>query len=273
MATLDLGKVVGTDGKSATLEITGAQSLPYGSQPTVTEGSGSTALSRKYVLGIPEGKPGSGTPSGSGADINDDVISPETTYSSQKIESSLNELKEKNDAQDEAIANAGKVKSVNGKTGEVTLNASDVGALPSDGTAADANKLGGVDAEEYLLEANALNMKLIWPNASPTSTFGEVNLTDLDFAAGDMVTIVYKRKNDSTMYRSVSMYVQSSEAYVELFNAWSSIFTTRNVAISPGVISFSGGQSSVYGNTGTLTQDNSVAIPVYVFVQKGVRVE
>ena len=84
-----------------------------------------------------------------GSTIDDSTPAADKTYSSQKIESSLNELKEKNDAQDEAIANAGKVKSVNSKTGDVTLSASDVGALSSSGTAADSSKLGGEAASAY----------------------------------------------------------------------------------------------------------------------------
>lgn len=58
---------------------------------------------------------------------------------------------------DNAVANAGKVKSVNGKTGEVNLTASDVGALPSGGTAADSNKLGGKAPEYYIQPRNLLD--------------------------------------------------------------------------------------------------------------------
>lgn len=53
----------GKDGTAATFEITGATTLAYGATPTVTEASGSTAAARKYVVGIPAGKPGNdGTP-------------------------------------------------------------------------------------------------------------------------------------------------------------------------------------------------------------------
>lgn len=58
---------------------------------------------------------------------------------------------------DSAVANAGKVKSVNGKTGDVTLAAADVGALPSGGTAKDSNKLGGKAPEYYLQPRNLLD--------------------------------------------------------------------------------------------------------------------
>lgn len=54
---------------------------------------------------------------------------------------------------DNAVANAGKVKSVNDKTGDVTLTAADVGALPSDGTAANATQLNGNSAEFYAARA------------------------------------------------------------------------------------------------------------------------
>ena len=48
----------GEAGQAATIEIVGADSLPYGSAPTVTEEAGSTAQARRYKLRIPEGKPG-----------------------------------------------------------------------------------------------------------------------------------------------------------------------------------------------------------------------
>ena len=60
----------GADGQAATLEIVGADSLAYGSKPTVTEEEGSTPQARKYRLGIPEGKPGpSGTGDGESVEI------------------------------------------------------------------------------------------------------------------------------------------------------------------------------------------------------------
>ena len=49
----------GDPGTAATFEIVSATDLAYGTTPTVTEQSGSTAQARKYVVGIPAGKPGS----------------------------------------------------------------------------------------------------------------------------------------------------------------------------------------------------------------------
>lgn len=60
----------GADGQAATLEIVDAESLAYGSKPTVTEEAGSTPQARKYRLGIPEGKPGpNGTGDGGSVEI------------------------------------------------------------------------------------------------------------------------------------------------------------------------------------------------------------
>lgn len=88
------GDFKGETGNAATLEIVGADSLPYGDDPTVTEVSGSTAQARRYRIGIPAGKPGDSSESGSGggAGIDDGVVSDSTTYSSQKIESELGKL-------------------------------------------------------------------------------------------------------------------------------------------------------------------------------------
>lgn len=48
----------GTAGTAGTIAISGVESLPAGSAPTVTEASGSTSSARKYILGIPAGAPG-----------------------------------------------------------------------------------------------------------------------------------------------------------------------------------------------------------------------
>lgn len=48
----------GDPGQAATFEITGATALAYGAAPTITEQNDSTAQARKYVVGIPAGKPG-----------------------------------------------------------------------------------------------------------------------------------------------------------------------------------------------------------------------
>lgn len=51
--------VIGSgDGGAASVELTGAQALPYTAQPTVTEVAGSNYWTRKYQLGIPAGVPG-----------------------------------------------------------------------------------------------------------------------------------------------------------------------------------------------------------------------
>lgn len=58
----------GSDGQAATLELTGAESLPAGSTPTVVEQAGSTAQARKYLLQIPSGADGKdGRPGQDGA--------------------------------------------------------------------------------------------------------------------------------------------------------------------------------------------------------------
>lgn len=60
----------GEDGQAASFEIVGADSLAYGSEPTVTEEAGSTPQNRKYRLGIPEGKPGqAGTGEGGSVEL------------------------------------------------------------------------------------------------------------------------------------------------------------------------------------------------------------
>lgn len=48
----------GSDGQAATLELTGAESLPAGSAPAVVEQAGSTPQARKYLLKLPSGADG-----------------------------------------------------------------------------------------------------------------------------------------------------------------------------------------------------------------------
>lgn len=58
---------------------------------------------------------------------------------------------------EQAAKNGGKIDSVNGKTGDVVLNAGDVGALPSGGTAVNASKLGGKAPAYYVRPVNLLD--------------------------------------------------------------------------------------------------------------------
>lgn len=110
----------GADGQAATLEIVGADSLAYGSKPTVTEEAGSTPQARKYRLGIPEGKPG---PSGTGDGGSVEIDTTLTQYGQaadagatgnaisqekQAREQAVNELKEANETQDAEIAKRAK---------------------------------------------------------------------------------------------------------------------------------------------------------------------
>lgn len=106
----------GAAGQAATLEIVGADSLAYGSKPTVTEEAGSTPQERKYRLGIPEGKPGTnGTGEGGSVEIDTTLtqygqaadagaVGNAIGQEKRAREQAVNELKEANDAQDEEIA-------------------------------------------------------------------------------------------------------------------------------------------------------------------------
>lgn len=121
------------------------------------------------------------------------------------------------------------------------------------------------------LNDTKMSMKLLWKNSSPTSSFAGNQTLNLDIDVGDIVIILYTRKAESTYFvRSVISEVRANQYYVELFNAWSSIFTTRNAIISPGKIYFKAGKSSAYNNTGTLPENNSYAIPLEVYVIKEV---
>ena len=65
------------------------------------------------------------------------------------------------------------VTSVCGKTGEVTLTASDVGALAQGGTAADSSKLGGRTWDEHLLDIYPIgSIYMSVHSTSPASLFG-----------------------------------------------------------------------------------------------------
>lgn len=123
----------GADGQAATLEIVAADSLAYGSEPTVTEEAGSTPQARKYRLGIPEGKPG---PSGTGDGGSVEIDTTLTQYGQaadagatgnaisqekQAREQAVNELKETNEQQDNrltALEQAGGIATVEPADGD-----------------------------------------------------------------------------------------------------------------------------------------------------------
>jgi len=63
------------------------------------------------------------------------------------------------------------VTSVNGKAGDVQLEAVDVGALGANEQAADAGRLGGVDAQEYALKADIPDAKEMYSNLADNTDF------------------------------------------------------------------------------------------------------
>ena len=117
-----------------------------------------------------------------------------------------------------------------------------------------------------ILNDSKLSSRLLWQNIKPGNAFSPQTL-NLDFEDGDLIGIQYCRRAGSSVSRTVWCL---GTADVELFNAWSSMFTTRNVYVSNGEIVFYEGKTSVYNNNGTLTEDNSCAIPTHIFVIKGV---
>lgn len=105
----------GADGQAAMFEIVGADSLAYGSNPTVTEEAGSTPQNRKYRLGIPEGKPGTnGTGNGGSVELDNTLtkygqaadagaVGNAINQEKQARDQAVNELKEANAKQDERL--------------------------------------------------------------------------------------------------------------------------------------------------------------------------
>ena len=121
------------------------------------------------------------------------------------------------------------VTSVNKKTGDVVLSVQDVGALAADGTAKDAEKLGGKAPDEFASAAQAVpvggsegqvlakatdadndllwmtpakgvEMVLLWENASPTSNFGSQTMEVPGMSECNSVLIImtHNRVNANT---------------------------------------------------------------------------
>lgn len=100
------------------------------------------------------------------------------------------------------------VLSVNQKTGEVTLNAADVGALAEQGIAADSERLGGHLPEEFAKvgESGGIAMDLLWENASPTSQFAAQTIS-LDGDGYQMYMIVSGASSDGAYDKVIFLRV------------------------------------------------------------------
>lgn len=156
--------------------------------------------------------------------------------------------------------------------------AEQVGALPTDGTAADANKLGGKDASVYLLVEDAgLKMELLWENASPTSEFGEQSLSGAEgltmeeYDGAFVIACLNATETTVTFCAfvgkgntgAINWHDATSESYVR--------WAMRRFSVSGNGIAFDAGYRTTQ-NAGTfsIAKMNSYCIPLRVYGVKGV---
>lgn len=266
MATWDLGKVVGADGKSATLEITGVQNLPYGSDPVITEEVDSTPLARKYRLGIPAGKPGTNA-GGGGAGIDDGSVATDTTYSSVKIEAIANQL-----SQQKADKAGWTPNKIIGTDANGNLVAQD----PPEDNGGDAETLGGKPASDYLLKTEGLQMKLLKELDSPSSDFSEgtINVEGKDGCLYAILACTHKTITSENV--PMCIFPVGSGGMLSAFLG-SGGSTSGNAGIAKRVIKASTPNSITFSNAVRTNENmifytsNDCIIPKAIYLIEGVK--
>lgn len=130
----------------------------------------------------------------------------------------------------------GDVQTVNGvqpdKAGNIELTAADVGARPddwmptaaevgalaADGTAVNAEQLGGVAAAEYALksEAGGMSMVLLWENGAPNSSMSAYTATLSQVDADKLLVVYVADPQYARLFLSV-VIVHKNEDYTSLY--------------------------------------------------------
>ena len=113
-----------------------------------------------------------------------------------------------------------------------------------------------------ILNKNKIEIVKLWENASPTSTFQQqdksvtLNATDMVIIQfNDDQKIMFLKVGDDTLYRGTR----------------GNYFVQRSVKVTSSAISFgSGGWYNGY-NTGSLNASDSYAIPLRIYIVKGVQ--
>lgn len=185
---------------------------------------------------------------------------------------------------DDKISNIKKLTS-DSREGETSISAVPI----------DADKLGGIDASEYVMKSDleeinglpaggtvgqvlmkasdtdqdvewkdlsdGLHMKLLWENASKTSTFGEQTI-NIDLSEYDFVMIEFGSNSDINESHNDFIRVGCNSA-LRLTGGWSNKAGHRNVTCSASSVYFN---ICYYGSS----EDNSNMVPFRIYGIKGV---
>lgn len=186
------------------------------------------------------------------------------------------------------------VTSVNGKTGDVKLEAGDVGALGAQQTAKDSEKLGGAYAADYARKTeipvglpaggaegqalrkasgsdhdvawgdieNGLSVTLLWENASPTSSFSPQTIS-MDLSGYDMAAIETYYSTEYNFLLSAFGRIEGKDILTIMASGRENKVGTRGVTVSETGFVFSYAR---YGGA----ENNTYCVPVRIYGIKGV---
>lgn len=129
--------------------------------------------------------------------------------------------------------------------------------------AEDSNKLGGLDAGDYVLAEDAANlvgirMKLMWENASPTSQFGSQHLT---VAHEEFKLLLFNASEHTTSGNSTNSVLVPGNAAMIYSTNGSVGMCARLVSFSEGTIYIGNG----YQATSGWKNDDTVCIPLKIY--------
>jgi len=138
------------------------------------------------------------------------------------------------------------VSSVNNKNGTVVLDADDVGAMAE--------------------------WDLLWENASPTSTFGTVDV-GLTLVNYDAVYIIYRHSTSNTdLYSNIVIKGTGTNVFQILTpNSNNTAWLGRPITVTDTKVAFEICELRTQGTTGTTSTRDTYIIPILIYGIKGVQ--
>lgn len=155
----------------------------------------------------------------------------------------------------------GSVASVNEKTGDVVLSATDVGAVPI------TRKVNGLELNEDITIPTGVTMELLWENASPTSEFAAQTIS-VDTSGYEFFLIRYRISTGSAIRAD---FLISKDGTYRTFIAGGSSANggiayniARDITITDSSIAFTVGSANAIDAA-------AVVIPIKIYGIKGVQ--
>lgn len=146
-----------------------------------------------------------------------------------------------------------------------SLTAADVGALPTNGTAADSEKLGGKLPNEFMAASDPrIQMELVWKNANTGSQFDAQDVM-MNLSGADFVYMLLRGQNTGSGYTGIIMRV--GYRAVPVMTVGTAV-VSRMIDVFTDRLTFAAGRVFNFGSTEG-ADNNLRMIPVEVYKING----